>query len=153
GGLDLSADVSWDNLIEQPAETVPSGIIPGLKRVVPVQKDQSLLFLNLAAATLPEHWTAPLRAMPLGLEPLTTYELEAVREWIEQGAPREGTVPGTGELLDACLPPARPIPIVPLPVPDPEVGRQVKMPKWDLPATSEDEVCFASYYDISKDIP
>lgn len=153
GGLDLSPDVSWDNLIEQPSNTVPPGIIPGLKLVVPGQKDQSLLFLNLAAGTLPHQWTAPLRAMPIGLEPLTTNELEAVREWIEQGAPREGTVPGTGELLDACLPPARPIPIVPLPVPDPAVGRQVRMPKWVMPAKSEDEVCFASYYDISADIP
>ncbi len=153
GGLDLSADVSWESLIEQPAETVPAGIIPGLKRVVPGQKDQSLLFLNLAAGTLPQQWQAPLRSMPIGLEPLSTNELEAVREWIEQGAPREGTVPRTGELLDACLPPARPIPIVPLPVPDPAVGRQVKMPKWNLPPASEDEVCFASYFDISKDIP
>jgi len=153
GGLDLSADVSWENLIEQPAQSVPPGTIAGLKRVVPGQKDQSLLFLNLAAATLPDQWRAPLRPMPLGLEALTTNELEAVREWIEQGAPKDGTVPGTGDLLDACLPPARPIPIVPLPAPDPEDGRQVKMPKWKLPAESEDEVCFASYFDISKDIP
>jgi len=42
---------------------------------------------------------------------------------------------------------------VPLPVPDPAVGRQIRMPKWNLPAKSEDEVCFASYYDISADIP
>lgn len=153
GDLDLSADVSWDNLIEQAATSVPPGVIPGLKRVVPGQKDQSLLFLNLAAGTLPHQWNAPLRAMPIGLEPLTTDELEAVREWIEQGAPREGTVPGTGELLDACLPPARPIPIVPLPAPAPEVGRQVRMPKWVMPAGSEDEVCFASYFDISEGIP
>jgi hypothetical protein len=153
GGLDLSADVSWENLIEQPSETIPAGTVPGLKRVVPGQKDQSLLFLNLAAATLPDQWQPILREMPLGLEPLTTNELDAVREWIEQGAPREGTVPGTGELLDACLPPARPIPIVPLPAPHPDEGRQVKMPKWSMPAESEDEVCFASYYDISDGIP
>ncbi len=153
GGLDLTEDVSWDSLIETPVQSVPEGVIDGLKRVVPGQKDQSLLFLNLAAATLPEMWEAPLRPMPLGIEPLSTDELEAVRLWIEGGAPREGTITGTGELLDACLPPAKPIPIVPLPVPDPAKGRQVKMPRWILPAESEDEVCFASYYDISADIP
>ena len=153
GGLDLSADVSYGNLVSQPAETVPPGTIPGLQRVVPGQKDQSLLFLNLAAQTLPEQWTAPVRGMPLGLEALSLDELEAIREWIEQGAPREGTVPGTGELLDACLPPAKPIPIEPLPVPDPNLGRQIRMPKWNLPANSEDEVCFASYFDISEGIP
>ncbi len=153
GGLDLSADVSWQNLVEQPASSVPEGTISGLKRVVPGQKDQSLLFLNLAAATLPEQWDAPVRGMPLGLDALSTDELEAVRLWIEQGAPREGTVTGTGELLDACLPPAKPLSIVPLPVPDPALGRQIKMPKWVLPANSEDEVCFASYFDISDGIP
>ncbi len=153
GGLDLSADVSYDNLIEQAATTVTTNDIPGIKRVVPGQKDQSLLFLNLAAGTLPDQWQVPLRSMPLGLDPLTTDELEAVRSWIEQGAPREGTVPGTGELLNACLPPAKPLPIVPLPAPDPEVGRQIRMPKWTLPAGSEDEVCFASYFDISEGIP
>ncbi len=153
GGLELTADVAWQNLVEQPVTTVPEGTISGLKRVVPGQKDQSLLFLNLAAATLPELWNAPVRPMPIGLDALSTDELEAVRLWIEQGAPRDGTVTGTGELLDACLPPAKPLSIVPLPVPDPELGRQIKMPKWVLPPNSEDEVCFASYFDISDGIP
>ncbi len=153
GDLDLRAGASYDALVSQPATSVPEGTIRGLQRVVPGQKDQSLLFLNLAAATLPDQWQAPLRPMPIGLEPLSVDELEAVREWIEQGAPREGTVPGTGELLDACLPPAKPIAIEPLPVPDPEKGRQIRMPQWELPAESEDEVCFASYFDISDGIP
>jgi hypothetical protein len=153
GGLDLRADVSYDNLVSQPALTVPDGTISGLLRVVPGQKDQSLLFLNLAAGTLPEQWTAPLRAMPIGLEPLSFDELDAVREWIEQGAPREGTVPGTGELLDACLPPAEPLAIEPLAPPAPGTGVQVKMPKWILDAHSEDEVCFTSYYDLTGQVP
>jgi len=153
GGLDLRAGVSYDNLIEAPTETVPGSAIRGLRRVVPGQKDQSLLFLNLAAGTLPNLWTAPLRSMPLGLPPLTLGELEAVREWIEQGAPREGTVPGTGELLDACLPPPRPIEIEPLPLPPPGRGLQIRMPKWILPAQRETEVCFTSYYDVSDQVP
>ncbi len=153
GGLDLRADVAHDNLIEQPATTVPAGTIAGLKRVVPGQKDQSLLYINLAAATLSGQWEAPLRAMPIGFEPLSLDELEAVREWIEQGAPREGTVPGTGELLDACLPPAKPIEIAPLPVPEAGVGVQIRMPRWTLPAGREDEVCFASYYDVTDQVP
>jgi hypothetical protein len=153
GGLDLRAGVSYDNLIEVPTETVPDSVIRGLRRVVPGQKDQSLLFLNLAAGTLPDVWRAPLRSMPLGLAPLTLDELEALREWIEQGAPREGTVPGTGELLDACLPPPRPIEIEPLPVPPADRGLQIRMPKWILPAQSETEVCFTSYYDVSDRVP
>jgi len=153
GGLDLRADVSYDDLIEVPAETVSDSTIRGLRRVVPGQKDQSLLFLNLAAATLPELWTAPLRSMPIGLPALTIDELEAMRRWIEAGAPREGTVPGTGELLDACLPPPRPIEIEPLPLPPAGEGLQIQMPKWILPAQSETEVCFVSYYDVSDQVP
>ncbi len=153
GDLRLTADVSYDSLISQPAETVPDGIIPGLRRVVPGQKDQSLLFLNLAAATLPGQWQAPLRSMPLGLEPLSFAELDAVREWIEQGAPRTGTVPGTGALLNACLPPAKPIAIEPLAPPAPGSGVQVRMPRWQLAGKTEDEVCFASYYDVTDQVP
>jgi hypothetical protein len=153
GGLDLTAGVSYENLISQPSQTVPASEIRGLMRVVPGQKDQSLLFLNLAAATLPEQWQAPLRPMPQGLTPLSVGELEAVREWIEQGAPRTGTVPGTGELLDACLPPAKPIEIEPLVPPAPGTGVQVRMPRWQLPANTEDEVCFASYYDVTDQVP
>jgi hypothetical protein len=153
GDLVLTADVSYDNLVEQESTTVFDGGIPNLKRVVPGQKDQSLLFLNLAAATLPDQWDAPLRAMPLGIEPLSINELEAVREWIEAGAPRTGTVPGTAELLDACLPPAKPIEITPLDPPAPGTGLQLKMPKWVLDAKTEDEVCFTSYYDVTDQVP
>jgi hypothetical protein len=149
GGLDLRAGASYDSLIDRPA-----GSVPGAVRVVPGQKDESLLFVNLAAATLPEQWQAPLRPMPLGALPaLTVDELEAVREWIEHGAPRDGVVPGTDELLDACLPPPKPIEIAPLPPPAAGEGVQLHMPRWILPARSEDEVCFASYYDFTGLIP
>jgi hypothetical protein len=152
GGLDLTAGASYDDLVGEPALTVDDYKIPGLLRVVPSQKDQSLLFLNLAAATSPDQWTAPLRAMPIGFDPLSLDELEAVRLWIEQGAPRQGTVPGTGELLDACLPPAEPIAVQPLAPPAAGAGVQIRMPKWILPAQSEGEVCFASYYDVSDQV-
>lgn len=148
GGLDLRANASYESLIDQPA-----GSVPGAIRVVPGQKDESLLFLNLAAATLPDQWRAPLRPMPLALAPLSVDELEAVRQWIEYGAPRDGVVPGTDELLDACLPPPRPIEITPLPPPPAAEGVQLHMPRWILPAKSEDEVCFASYYDFTGLIP
>ncbi len=153
GGLDLSPDVAYDNLIEQPSLTVPDGTIPGLKLVVPGQKDESLLFINLAAAAIPNQWQAPLRPMPIGLDPISLDELEALREWIEQGAPRDETVPGTGELLDACLPPAKPIEIEPLPVPPAGAGVQIRMPRWTVPGGGEDEVCFASYYDVTDQVP
>ncbi len=149
GGLDLRPEVAYDNLVNQPSQTVP-----GWFRVFPGQRDRSLLFLNLAAKTLPAQFTAPLRPMPLDpLAPVSTNELEALRKWIEGGAPREGTVAGTGELLDACLPPAKPIPIDPLPPPPADQGVQLYMPRWIVNANSEHEVCYSSYYDITGQVP
>ena len=93
---------------------------PGLHRISPAKKDNSLLWLNVAAATLPNQWRAPRRAMPLGgLAPLSLDELEVLRLWIEAGAPREGVVPGSGELVDACLPPPEPLETKPLATPHP----------------------------------
>ena len=154
GGLNLSPDVAYDNLVDQPAQSVSDETFPGLRRIVPGNKQRSLLWLNLAAATLPEQWKAPLRPMPQGgLPPLSLDELEVVRLWIEYGAPRDGVIPGTGELLDACLPPPEPIEIAPLPPPPPGVGLQIRAPHQVLPPNSEREVCFVSYYDVTDQVP
>jgi cysteine-rich repeat protein len=151
GGLDLRAGASYESLIDVPAETTPG---QDFKRVEPGDKDKSLLWINLAAATLPGQYTAPLRPMPLALPALSADELEAVRLWIETGgAAREGTVPGTAELLDACLPPPQPVKITPLEPPAPNQGVQLHMPAWTLPPQSESEVCFTSYYDFTGKIP
>jgi hypothetical protein len=92
--------------------------------------------------------------MPIGgLPPIEFEELEALRIWIEHGAPREETVPGTGDLLDACLPPARPVPIAPLPPPAEGRGVQLHMPPYNLRANSETEVCFTTYYDFTGQVP
>lgn len=149
GGLDLREGVSWQNLIDQPSQTVG-----GFVRVSPGSKDRSLLFLNLAAKTFPGEYQAPLRAMPLDpLPALSPDEVEAIRLWIEDGAPETGVVEGTGELLDACLPPPEPIEIAPLPPPPPGTGVQIHMPRRFLPPRSEEEVCFATYYDVTDQVP
>jgi hypothetical protein len=149
GGLDLTADNAYDELLERDAESVT-----GWLRVKPGRKDESLLYVNLAARTLPDAWTAPKQGMPLGgLPPITFDELEALRIWIEHGAPRDGTVPGTAERLNACLPPPKPIQIAPLPPPEEGKGLQLHMPPWRLPARSESEICFTTYYDFTGQVP
>jgi len=149
GGLDLSPAVAHQNLFNQPSQTVT-----GRTRVFPGERTRSLLYLNLAAKTLPNQFTAPLRPMPLDPEPAVSFdELEAIRKWIEAGAPREGTVEGTEDLLDACLPPLKPIEIEPLPPPPTGEGAQIHMPLWIVAANSEHEVCYASYYDITDQVP
>ncbi|MGH7290965.1 MAG: hypothetical protein ACREJT_07135, partial [Myxococcota bacterium] len=149
GGLDLRAEVSYDNLVNQTSETAE-----GWQLVVPGQRDLSLLFQNVAAKTMPGTVVAPLRPMPLDpLPALSTNELEALRKWIETGASRDGVVDGTDELLDACLPPPKPIEIEPLPPPVAGTGVQLKMPPWIVEAESEHEVCYATYYDFTDQVP
>jgi hypothetical protein len=151
GGLDLRASEALDNLVDVPAQTPP---IPGWTRVLAGQPSASLLWVNLAAKTFAGEWDAPVRPMPLDPEPaLSADELEAMRLWIKGGAPRDGVVPGTADLLDACLPPPEPIEIKPLPPPAPGAGLQIRMPRWVLDAHSEDEVCFATYYDVTDQVP
>lgn len=151
GLLDLRPDLAYINLVDTVAQTPP---VPGWNRILPGQPSASLLWINLAAKTFPSQYAAPLRPMPLDPQPaLTVDELEAVRLWIKAGAPRTGVVAGTGDLLDACLPPPRPIPINPLPPPARGAGVQIVMPRWVLEAHSEREVCFASYYDVTDQVP
>jgi hypothetical protein len=154
GGLDLSRGVAYDNLLDRAVTSIPSAQFPNLLRVVPANKARSLLWLNLAAATLPESWQAPLRPMPLGgLPPLSAAELELVQKWIEDGATRDGVVPGTAELFDACLPPAKPLEVKPLDPPPAGTGVQIRAPHQVLPASSERETCAVSYYDLSDQVP
>ncbi len=149
GGLNLEPEHAYANLVDVAAETVP-----GWLRVHTGSKDQSLLWLNLASKTFPSQYHAPLRAMPLDPVPaLSANELELVSRWIEVGAPRDGVVSGTADLVDACLPPPKPLEIAPLPPPAPGTGVQIHMPRWELPAHSENEVCYASYYDVTDQVP
>src|SRR4030095_15928856 len=53
----------------------------------------------------------------------------------------------------ACLPTRKPILIEPLPAPASGEGVQLVMPPWPLEAHSEHELCFATYYDITAQVP
>jgi hypothetical protein len=147
GDLDLSPGVAYANLFDVRSLGSP------LLRVSPGDNDRSYLWLKLAAATKPGSVDIGGAPMPLGLPPLSENELEAVRLWIYAGAPETGTVIGTEDLLDACLPAPKPITIKPLDPPPPGEGVQLVMPQWRLPASSEHEVCFASYYDLTDQVP
>jgi hypothetical protein len=147
GGLDLSPEVAYRNLVEV------ASLGARHPRVVPGDKDRSYLWLKLAAATLPGSVEINGAPMPNGLPPISENELEALRLWIYAGAPETGTVGGTEELLDACLPIPEPIIIKPLDPPGAGEGVQLVLPPWDLPAKSEHELCFATYYDVSDQVP
>lgn len=143
GQLDLTAGNSYANLVDVPS--VFSGAF--LDRVEPGNREQSFLFEKLEAGvngTLPNGGSA----MPVG-SVLTADHLEAIRLWIQGGAPETGVVAGTQALLEGCLPEPTPLKI---PIPDPPgagVGVQVWSNPWDLPSQFENEVCFATYYDFT----
>lgn len=75
-----------------------------------------------------------------------------MRLWIEYGATRDGVVPGTGELFNACLPPPKPLKVETLAPPPPGVGVQLRAPHQVLPPSSEREACSVSYYDLADQV-
>lgn len=142
GGLDLRADASFEDLVG-----VESSF--GSVRVTPGEFETSFLYEKLAAKTLGEP-LAGGSSMPTGRPALIEEHLEALRAWINGGAPRDLVVEGTSTLLGACLPPADPLKI---PVPDPPPlgeGVQFKQTAWSLPAQFENEICMAVYYDLTQ---
>jgi hypothetical protein len=155
GGLDLRAGKSYANLIEMKS-TASSAL-----RVMPGEPDESFLYNKLRAATEPGSVTVEGSAMPSGAPPLSREHLEALRRWIEAGAPREGSIgdsiTGTSdsiaELLGSCLPEVTPIQITPLAPPAVEEGLQIPMAPFTLPGAKEVDVCFAQYYDVSDVVP
>ncbi|MEW6267700.1 MAG: hypothetical protein AB1689_00215 [Thermodesulfobacteriota bacterium] len=155
GGLDLRAGASYGNLFEA---TSTSSALPRLR---PGEPSESYLYLKLAAATRPGSVQVAGSPMPSGLPPIPEEHLEALKIWIEAGAPERGSVGDSirgdseyvEDLLGACLPPATPISIEPLEPPPPGEGVQFRMPTYLLPASAEREVCFAQYYDFSGVIP
>jgi hypothetical protein len=147
GGLDLRPDVAYANLVG-----VESVEFPPQLRVLPGDKDESLLYRKLAAQTL--GLTGAGRGMPLpDAPPLSEDQLRLVALWIYNGAPETDVVPGSQNLLASCVPPPTPQKIPPPEPPAPGVGVQLHGAAWSVPVESEDEVCYATYYDFSAEIP
>jgi len=147
GGLDLRREAAYDAIFDVPSTASP------LRRVEPGDKSRSFLWLKLAAKTNPGSVEITGSPMPNNLPAISGNELEALRLWISSGAPRTGTVPGTEPLLDACLPEAKPIVIKPLDPPAPGEGVQFVLPPVHLPKKHEQELCFATYYDVRDQVP
>jgi hypothetical protein len=150
GSLNLLPDVAYQNIFQQPSSE------SGLLRLDPGEEMKSYFYLKLLAGTNPSAVPAGAvsgSAMPFGLPPLSAGELDALRLWIVSGAPLTGTVEGTEKDLNACLPTPQPIVITPLDPPPAGTGVQFAMPEWPLEAHSEHENCFATYYDITAQVP
>ncbi|MEO8603261.1 MAG: DUF4215 domain-containing protein [bacterium] len=152
GGLDLRAGSAYASLVDQPWSQDPLR-----KRIEPGDPQNSILFLKLAAKTSPDQYPAdelgigtPMPSVGAGL---SADELEAVRRWIYAAATETGSVPGVGDLLNACTPEPEPLQIKPLDPPPVGEGVQLHMPRWIVKAKEEHEICFSSYYDFTDQVP
>lgn len=151
GGLDLRPETAYQNLVNIQAS---SGELP---RVFPADEELSVLYLKVAAKTLGTDIAAlgiSGAPMPSSADQLTEDEVELIRVWIRGGAPKTGVVAGTPTTL-GCedLDSIRPNKVPPLPPPDADKGIQFISGGWFLPAESENEVCFVTYYDYSDRVP
>jgi hypothetical protein len=162
GTLVLTPDVAYANLIR-----VPSYKDPSLNRIEPGGKQNSFLYLKLLAGAGQYDLNGRGSPMPLTGTPLSQSELEALGAWIHAGAPKVGIVQGTEALFGTCTPPpATPPSIDPPPPPPPSEGVQFHAPAWTIEpagtrfplasglkygANGEDEVCYATYFDLTKD--
>ncbi|MFK7977915.1 MAG: c-type cytochrome [Halioglobus sp.] len=155
GGLDLRPVVAYDNIVTAPSEGSSFALIE------PRKPDQSYLYHKLSAKTFPGSYDIEGAPMPSASGAVSPGQLEAIRLWIEAGAPREGSVGdtlGRGEdeienLLGVCLPEAEAINTIPLPPPEPTKGVQFAMPPHEVLAEDERELCFAVYEDFRDVIP
>lgn len=147
GDLHLQAGASHADTVGVPA------FQSGMDLIEPGDQDESFLYLKLAARTLGGEYASglPGSPMPLGAIPaLSEDHLEALRLWIRSGAPVDGVVAGTADLLGACLPDPVPNKVPPLDPPDAGQGVQFYGPGWKLEAGSEHEVCYSTYYDFTN---
>ncbi|MFT7582373.1 MAG: hypothetical protein ACI9MR_004055, partial [Myxococcota bacterium] len=148
GGMDLRREVAFSSLIDVLSN---AQVADPLVRVYPGEQALSHLYEKLAAGTfnleLPD---GAGRAMPFNGSTLTESHLEAIRLWIRGGAPKEGVVAGTADLLDCGLPATSNPLKIPRPTrPEAGTGIQFLSGAWSVPAASENEVCFATYYDLT----
>jgi hypothetical protein len=153
GGMDLRAGAAYASLVDAPASNSKHA------RVQPGSAAESFLYEKLRAATEPGSVQVAGSPMPVGTAPLTADELSAVQLWIRKGAPATGSVSDpvagldVGSLLDACLPPAKPMPVKPLDPPAPDEGVQFILPPYLLAAGTEIENCVPFAYDFTDKVP
>ena len=105
---------AYDNLINAAPKNA-AALADGLRQVVPGNSGKSLLLQKLQA------WTNAAAArygspMPLGGNSLSLGQIEFIKRWIDDGAPRRGDTVDAALLSNQTVPTS--LPFVPLAVPD-----------------------------------
>ena len=136
GGLNLSYEVSYQNLIGQTPRN-PAAAAAGLKLVDPGNPDNSFLLIKLMGPTSPELGAR----MPFAAGHLHEGKIEAIRTWIAAGAPRDRQLAGIGDL--AVLRDPEETFEAPAP-PPPGQGYQLHLPPFKIEPGTEREVFYAT---------
>ncbi len=123
-GLVLREGESYDNLVGADPKNA-NALSDGLQRVKPFKSAESLLYHKLH--TSDHHSNSYGNPMPLGLELLSQGQVEFIRQWIDNGAPREGSV-ANEEFLSDKTPQVDPFESLPLP----SSGFQMKLEPFEV---------------------
>ena len=137
GELSLEAGRAYAQLVGVPAANA-NARRDGMLRVRPGVPDSSLLYHKLIAA--PGHHEADYgNGMPAGGKPaLSAGQLEYIKQWIADGAPRSGTT-GDATLLADRTPQSAPA-FEPLAPPSASEGRQLRIERFAVPPNFEREL-------------
>ncbi len=149
GGLDLSPAVAYDNLFRVDST---ANLAEPRQRVYPGEQKLSFLYQKLEAGTLGTALpTGGGQVMPIGGSALSADHLEALRLWIRGGAPEFQDVDNVATLLGCSQPtPSQANKIEPPAAPPLGEGVQFVSGPWTVEADSENEVCYATYYDLEQ---
>lgn len=136
GSLSLTYGLSYEDLVGMVPRN-PAAAAAGMKLVDPGNPDNSFLLTKLMGPTAPEQGAR----MPFGGGVLHNGKIEAIRTWIEAGAPQTGKIAGIGDLAvlrdpdEVFEPPARPLP---------GEGYQLRLPPFKIEPGTEREVFYAT---------
>lgn len=135
-GLSLEYRLSYDALVGVVPQN-PAAAAAGMKLVDPENPDNSFLLTKLIGPESPDQGSR----MPFGGGMIHAGKIDAIRTWIEAGAPETGKVAGIGDLGvlrdpdDTFEPPAPPLP---------GEGYQLYLPKFKIEPGTEREVYYTT---------
>jgi hypothetical protein len=125
GNMNLSPGASYDEIVGKLADN-PAARADGLLRVEPLDPDNSFLMIKLIDPT-----SVQGGRMPLNQPPLSAQDIQMIRDWIADGAPRGDVTASPTVTATPTLPPptatATPTPTTPAPTATatPTVSRSV----------------------------
>ena len=136
GNLNLTYGLSYENLVGGVPQN-PTAAAAGMKLVDPGNPENSFLLTKLMGPTAPEQGAR----MPFGGGVLHSGKIDAVRTWIEAGAPQIGKIAGIGDLGVLRDPDEKFDPPAP---PPPGGGYQLRLPPFKIEPGTEREIYYTT---------